>query len=60
MDRARQQVAFLARAVVSSDPQQVEGALSALASSRRTVAPLGWALGTIILLFQGLRTIVVN
>lgn len=50
----------LAHAVVSTDPEQVGRALSALASSRRILAPLGWALGTILLLFQGLRTIVVN
>lgn len=57
---ARRQVVTLAHAVVSTDPAQVGRALSALASSRRILAPLGWALGTIILLFQGLRTIVVN
>ena len=57
---ARRQVVTLAHAVESTDPAQVGRALSALASSRRILAPLGWALGTILLLFQGLRTIVVN
>ncbi len=53
-------MANLAGAVVSADPTRVESALSALASSRRILAPLGWTLGTIMLLFQGLRTVIVN
>ena len=60
LERARRQIVTLAHAVESTDPAQVGRALSALASSRRILAPLGWALGTILLLFQGLRTIVVN
>ena len=60
LNKVRQQVANLAGAVVSADPTRVESALSALASSRRILAPLGWTLGTIMLLFQGLRTVIVN
>jgi len=60
LERARRQIVTLAQAVESTDPTQVGRALSALASSRRILAPLGWAIGTILLLFQGLSTIVVN
>ena len=58
--RARTRVAALADAVVSADPEQVRQALSDLADSRRALAPIGWTLGTLLLMLEGARTIVTN
>ena len=56
----RDRIAVLAQSVVSSDPAEVTRALAGLAKSRRILAPIGWSLGTLLLLFHGPRTIVVH
>jgi hypothetical protein len=42
------------------DPSQVQARLEALTRSRSWLAPLGWTIATLVLLFQGLKLIVSN
>jgi hypothetical protein len=56
----RRRLGDLVHAVVNADQDEVRAALERLSSSRSILAPLGWVIGTLLLLFQGLRLILVN
>jgi hypothetical protein len=48
------------RSVVEVDPAAVETTARRLGESRRWLAPLAWAAGTLVLLFNGIKLLVVN
>jgi hypothetical protein len=56
----RRRLGDLVGAVVDADPDEIRAALEQLAQARSYLAPLGWVIGTLVLLFQGLRVILVN
>jgi hypothetical protein len=62
--RARQAawrlLAELVRAVSSADPDAIDAAAAQLGRSRRYLAPLGWAAGTIGLMLGGVKLLIVN
>jgi hypothetical protein len=47
-------------AVTSADPSAIERATRQLGDSRRYLAPLGWAAGTIVLLVTGIKLLLFN
>jgi hypothetical protein len=49
-----------ARAVADADPTQIESTARQLGESRRYLAPLAWAAGTIVLLVRGVKLLVLN
>jgi len=58
--RSWRQLRDRAAGVVALDPAQVKARLDELARSRSWLAPLGWTVATLVLLFQGLKLIVSN
>jgi len=50
----------LVRAIQDNDEAKIEEAILRLSSSRRVLAPLGFAVGAFVMLFQGLRLLVTN
>ncbi len=60
--RPKQQRALvrLIRAVAEVDPAAMESASRQLGESRRILAPLGWAAGTIVLLIKGVKLLILN
>src|SRR5947209_7387515 len=50
----------LVRAIQAGDEAQIEQAILRLSRRRRVFAPLGFAVGAFVLLFDGLRLIVTN
>ncbi len=50
----------LVRSVAEVDATAVESAARRLGESRRWLAPLAWAAGTLVLLFNGIKLLVVN
>ncbi len=50
----------LALSVAEVDPAAVEAAARRLGESRRLLAPLAWAAGTLVLLIRGIRLLIVN
>jgi hypothetical protein len=48
----------LIRAIESNDEARIEEAVLRLSQSRRVLAPLAFAVGTVVLLFEGLRLLV--
>lgn len=57
--RARR-IRSLVRAIEDNDEARVEAAVLRLSRSRRIFAPLGFAVGAVVLLFDGVRLLVVN
>src|SRR4051812_38792420 len=53
-------VARLAAAIREAEPSQVEAASMQLGSSRRLFVPVGYAAGTIALLFRGMKVMLTN
>ncbi len=49
-----------ARAVAAADPTRIEQAARELGESRRLLAPLAWAAGTILLLLRGIKLLILN
>jgi hypothetical protein len=47
-------------AVVDTDPEQIERAAVSLGGSRRYLAPLAWAAGTLVLVARGLKLLALN
>jgi len=61
--RARKTLAWLvqlARAVADADPREIESTAEQLGTSRRYLAPVAWAAGAIVLLFRGLKLLLLN
>jgi hypothetical protein len=61
--RARKTLARLvqlARAVADADPTEIESTPHQLGTSRRYLAPVAWAAGAIVLLFRGLKLLLLN
>jgi hypothetical protein len=61
--RARQTLARLvqlARAVADADPSEIESTAHQLGASRRYLAPVAWAAGTLVLLFRGIKLLLLN
>lgn len=56
----RHRLVELVRGIVSARPDDIESALEGLAASRWWLAPLGWIIGTLVLLFRGVKVIIVN
>ena len=50
----------LVRAVDEVDPSKIESAARELGRSRAILAPIGWAAGTLVLLFAGMRLLITN
>lgn len=50
----------LVRSVAEVDPQAVESAARNLGQSTRWLAPLAWAAGTVVLLVEGVKLLIVN
>src|SRR4051794_21437450 len=48
------------RAVAAADPSSMEQAARQLGESRRLLAPLAWAGGTILLLLRGVKLLILN
>lgn len=53
-------LAGLVRAVSSADPEAIDAAVVQLGRSRRYLAPLGWAAGTVGLMLGGVKLLIVN
>ena len=49
-----------ARAVADADAAQIESTTRQLGESRRYLAPVGWAAGTIVLVVRGIKLLVMN
>ncbi len=50
----------LTSAVADADPAQVQAAAQRFGSSRRYLAPVGWAAGTLVLLLRGVKMLILN
>jgi hypothetical protein len=50
----------LVRAIQHDDDARIEEAILRLSQSRRIFAPLGFAVGAFVILFDGLRLLVTN
>ena len=48
------------RAIQDNDEARIEEAVLRLSKSRRVFAPLGFAVGAFVMLFDGLRSLVTN
>lgn len=53
-------LAGLIRAVAEVDPLAIESAARQLGESRRALAPVAWAAGTVVLLVQGVKLLILN
>jgi hypothetical protein len=53
-------VALLVRAVADADASFVEDSVRQLGQSRRFLAPLAWAAGTLVLLLRGVKLLLLN
>lgn len=51
---------LLVHAIVAADPIAIEAGLRRLGESRRTLAPLAWAAGTLVLMLAGVKLLVLN
>jgi len=49
-----------ARAFADADPVEIEATARSLGESRRVLAPLAWAAGTVVLLLRGIRLLLLN
>lgn len=49
-----------ARAVADADPVEIEATARQLGESRRWLAPVTWAAGTVVLLLRGIRLLLLN
>ncbi|HZC69944.1 MAG TPA: hypothetical protein VE442_04575 [Jatrophihabitans sp.] len=50
----------LARAVADADAAEIESTARRLGGSRRWLAPVGWAAGTLVLIIRGIRLLLLN
>ena len=55
-----QQMLKLARAVGSADPESVESFTVRLGKSKRWLAPVAWAAGTVVLMLRGIKLLLLN
>jgi hypothetical protein len=60
LGRLWSRVRSLVRAIEDNDPERIQEAILRLSRSRRAFAPLAFAVGAIVLLFDGLRLLVSN
>ncbi len=58
--RLSARIRLLVRAIEQNDEVAIEQAISRLSSSRRVFAPLGFAIGALVMLFDGLKLLVSN
>ena len=60
LDSFSSRVQSLVRAIQENDEAKIEEAILRLSRSRRALAPLAFAVGAFVLLFDGLRLLVSN
>ena len=60
LDRLTTRIGSLVRAIQDNDEARIEAAILRLSESRRVFAPLAFAVGAFVMLFDGLRLLVTN
>ena len=60
LDRLTTRIGTLVRAIQDNDEARIEAAILRLSESRRVFAPLAFAVGAFVMLFNGLRLLVTN
>jgi hypothetical protein len=56
----RARISGLVLAIVNADPAAIEAASRQLGESRKYLAPVAWAAGTLVLLVQGIKLLILN